>query len=143
MKIKFFLCLFLLPCLLCGNQWDCEIRGGYFLPAEKIMREIYDTGGMEIEFEADRRFCNGFAVWGNVNYFTKTGHSIGLNSRTQVNIAPFSLGLKYILPLFGTLELYLGGGGTYSLVRFHDDSPFAIHRIKKDVFGLVGKSRNL
>lgn len=141
MKLIAFLIFFSFGALQ-AYDWNAEIRAGYFYPTSGLLRKIYRTGGAEGELELSRTFCINYQVWGNVNLYTKTGHSRGLHDKTRITIVPISCGLKYIFdfkpcPLY---RPYVGIGPSYSLIHIRNDSSFVKKRTNKHGFGFVVKS---
>lgn len=137
-KIYFSL-LLLSPCLLSAHDWALEVRGGYFWPQQRVVREIYHHGGGEVELEGMKWVYKGLNVWANVNYFPRSGQSIGPGDSTRINLVPLSWGVKYFFPLVAGLDVYLGGGASYTFVRIKDNSCFVEEHVSKGGFGGVGK----
>ncbi|MBY0529636.1 MAG: hypothetical protein K2P51_05535 [Rhabdochlamydiaceae bacterium] len=138
--MKFFtFSLCFLPLLLWGEKFTTELRGGYFYPFSHVMREIYKSGGPEIEVEQTANVYENLNLWLNFNYFQRSGHSLGLKHPTSIHLYPLSLGVKYNISLMNNLDLYLGLGGSYTWANIHDNSSFVKQHIHRQGFGGVGK----
>jgi hypothetical protein len=138
--MKFFCMVFFFsPLFLWSDRFTTELRGGYFLPASQVMREIYKNGGPEVEVEQIIRLDRSLNLWLNFNYFQREGHSVGLKDKTTIHLYPFSLGIKYNFHLLESFDLYFGLGGSTTSVRIHDHSAFVKKHIHERAFGGVGK----
>jgi hypothetical protein len=140
-KMKKLLIIFFafLPFILWG-ECTSQIRVGYFYPTSHLMRKIYRDGGVEYEAEGSVRLCDRFSFWTNISTFRRDGHSLGLHDRTTVHLYPFSLGLKYTLPITCQLSAYAGIGPSYSWMKIHDRSSFVRRHTRKYAWGGVAKA---
>lgn len=137
---KFLLFFLLAPCILLGDCFTAEVRAGYFYPASKLMRKIYQNGGPEFEVEASAQVFNDFSLWVNYNSFRRNGHSIGLRERTNLRLYPISFGLKFTQPLTECLAAYIGAGASYSTLKIDDKSDFIDRPLHRYSWGGVGKA---
>lgn len=135
-------------CLDWCENWTLEARGGYLWFVDDDARTIYDQGGAEYEIEIGRQVCDCVSTWGNVNYFSASGHSIGLDDPTTLRITTLSAGLKIFYPILNRTNIYVGAGGLYAFYRGRDriadevagDENAIIHeRTHKNGLGFVGK----
>ncbi len=142
MKIKtMLLILFLFSNNLQAIDWLAELRGGYFYPTSKKFREIYRDGGPEVELELSKTFKKDWMAWANVNYFERSGHSIGFHDKTTINMVPVSFGFKYLYPICNfPINPYLGGGVTYTFINVKNDADFVKRHVTKSGVGFVVKS---
>lgn len=137
-KIIFFL-LILFPSLH-SAEWMTELRMGYFYPTSSIFREIYKSGGIEGEIEVLKDFENHWKAWGNINYFRKNGHSIGLHDKTTIDLIPITFGLKYQFLECNCISPYLGIGVGYTIANVKNHSDFVKKHVVKAAPGFVIKS---
>lgn len=138
---KYLLCFCLwFPSLLCGECYTVEARAGYFFSSNHLVRKIYHHGGAEFEIQGSVQLYDQFSLWSNFNYFTRSGHSIGLYDKTTIQIYPLSAGISYSYAFHECMEFYFGVGGSYSWLRTHDHSSFVQRHTHKQAWGGVAKS---
>lgn len=137
---QLLLTLLCLPAFLQGECFTAQFRCGYFFPASHFFKEIFHENGIEVEGEAAMYLNQDWSVWMNFNSYQKGGHSLGLHDKVNVYVRPFSMGLKYEIPLTRDLALYLGGGATYTWITTHQHTPFIDRHVYKRSWGGVGKS---
>ena len=101
-----------------GN--DTEIRVGYFYPTSHRFRKIFRGARLDYEIETVQAFHRHFAVWANVSWFPKSGHSIGEQDRTTVNLVPLCIGLKYIAWVNCWTRFRFGAGPSYFFLNTSD-----------------------
>lgn len=136
----FLLVLNLLPLSLSADYFEVKARAACFFPTATLIKKIYDSEIAQYQIEASYRFCNPLSIWANGAYTTDNGRSIGEHDKTQLRLWPISAGLKYTLDLPCGFETYLGLGGTYSLLRIHDHSPFVTQHVRRYRFGGIVKT---
>lgn len=94
-------------------QFTLGFYGGYYLPKDKIFKQIYGKesllGGMEISFPL---FLRVFDVWINSNYITTNGKSTHTEESSKLTIIPFSLGIRLLVNLKFLIP-FLGAGMNY------------------------------
>jgi outer membrane protein W len=56
-------------------------------------------------------------IWCEVDYFSRGGKAIHLDSSVHITIIPLTLGLKYIYCFNKHYGIYLGAGGKYYFVQ--------------------------
>lgn len=139
--MKILICVvFFLPLIVNAERGSLEARIGYFLPEDKLMRKVYNDGGIEGEVEGGYRVIKELRAWMNFSAFYKKGHSEGLHTPTSIQIYPLSIGVKYQLNLFKSAFFYLGIGPSNSWVIISDHSPYVKQRVVKNGWGVVAKS---
>ena len=131
MRFFFSFCLLFVP--LCSFEAFLEVRGGYFFPQEKRLRDIYHGGGWEPEVEARFRFYDHFDAWVNVNAFLQSGRS-SLGTPTFVQIYPLSVGVNYAFEIIDHFDFYLGVGPVITWLIISDNSPY----VKRSIFQTGG-----
>lgn len=143
-----FFCLFLWIVNFAAAQLPSvfgEVKGGYFWFQEQVLRDIYDTGGPIGEIEVNLCLVNrarwNFFLFADASYFRQTGHSTGLKDYTQIEMYPFSAGVKYAwtIPRFYCLSVYGGGGFRYFFIDIRNDSPYVKARVDDHGWGGVFK----
>jgi hypothetical protein len=83
--------------LLAGTAWSSavsvEVRGGYFFPASRDLRDVYKSGLM---FGADLTLpvWMGLSAWAGIDYFGKTGKLTFTQEPTTIRLMPVFAGLK-------------------------------------------------
>lgn len=140
MKILIAFLIFISFGTLYAYDTTVEARVGYFYPSSHLLRKIYRQGGVEGEFELSKNINCNWQVWGNVNYFSRTGRSRGEGNKTRITIVPISVGLKYVFIPSSRIRPYVGIGPTYSFVNIRNHTHYTKRHSHKDGFGFVVKS---
>lgn len=139
-KTNLFVSMFLIAPLFGQGPWvNLQVRGGGYIPLDSMVQQVYGRGGPEVEGEVQVGITDQVGIWANANYFSRTGHSVGLNAPTHLRLIPLSIGLKGFIPIAQQWELYAGIGGTYSIIHIHDDSLFLTSHINQNRPGFVVK----
>lgn len=131
---------FLLPLSIYAANGTVQIRAGYYYPESNLMRKLYHSGGAEEEIEGAVEIYEDLSLFLNGNFFVRSGHSVGLETPTSVQIYPLSLGLKYNFHITPIVDLYLGAAPTYTWAIFHDKSPYVQEKVHTSACGVVGKT---
>lgn len=124
----FFTALFLfLSRPVFADRFLFEAKFGHFRPFLNTLRELYDNGWDDYQFEASYspfECCNpnwwkNFFVWGSYSFIFNRGFTFTGLDDTEINIHlnAFSLGLKYIQPLPWHFDIYGSVGGRYLWVK--------------------------
>lgn len=119
-----------------------EFKAAYFLPTSSVFRDIYNNGGAlfgpEMTFNiGDTRDWYGFV---SVDYFQKSGRSLGLCDATKVSLLPLGVGIKYFLPFwYDYADFYIGLGFQPVLLHTNDCSPYVFNKRTKWGFGGIAK----
>lgn len=79
MKSKFLLFILLFPLTLFASDWTLELRGAYYKPVSKKLREAYSGGWIDYQLEAGYFIEDDIDIWVGVNWISKkkktnTGH---------------------------------------------------------------------
>ncbi len=126
---------------------EAQFRMSALFFGEEKARKIYGHAipFYQIELGAqvpgELSWCPGqWGVWADFGYLSKQGRSIGLHHKTHLKLYPFGLGAKWSMCLCDRVDVYLGYGGTYSILRIKDHSPFVQERRDKNAFGIGLKS---
>lgn len=105
--------------LLAAEATTIKVVGGFFFPTDDSFKEIYGKGTTS-GFELTASLYKNLEFWARVTYFFRRGHLTLTREDTQVEIIPFSYGLKASLRK-GFLSLYGGIGLNYYL--FNEVNP--------------------
>lgn len=127
-------------CGCCCEDFNIEGRFAAFVPFEHKVRKIYNDFLPSVEVETSMRVWDCFSAFFNASYVWNTGHSLGVGNKTQLQIVPLSLGLKWVQPWICDIDVYLGAGATYSFLRIHDHSPFVHEHVNKQAWGGTAKA---
>ncbi len=122
------------------ERWALEPRIAYFLPAAKLMRQMYHNGGVNPGIEASLLVYDRLAVWANFNLFIREGQTKGLHTNSSIQLFPISSGLKYSIKIIDVLDIYFGIGPMVSWGLVHDHSVYVRQATSRVIFGVVGKS---
>jgi hypothetical protein len=129
----------IMPSIL-SAAFTVQIRGGAFVPTDKTLRQIYRRGGFELEGEGNISLSEHSTAFFNVNYFSRQGKSLGLQSTTIINLCPLSIGAKYNMPVAGNVDAYVGLGAVCTLLRLHDQSIYVQQFLQDNGWGMVTKT---
>jgi len=114
-----------------------EANVRYFLPTNSLFQYIYSSRVI-YGAEYDCQIWKPISGWVGVDYYTSSGHSLGLSNPTHIYFIPVILGLKYSFDLnWGSFYFGAGAVGTY--VHIRDHSAFVIPTSSKWTFGGLGK----
>jgi outer membrane protein len=122
------------------TQNSIEFRTAAFWHSSGRFREIYGTVGPSFQVEASTSVYNCFQGWVNFDWFSKHGHSIGLNDPTRISIANTSLGIKLPYVLSEQLSVYLGLGASFARVELKNHLFNQSEKVSRLVYGGVLKS---
>jgi len=144
--------LFLISCFSDDAKACCfpntpivEFRVSYFRPVSSEFRETFHDGGAGYQLTSTlpiycgpKAWGRGINLWTALDYFSKKGHSIGLDDGTSIRIVPLTLGLKYFFPSVGCrvpVNFYAGAGMKYYFVHTHNDSDLVQKNINRNGMG--------
>lgn len=135
-KIVLFM-ISMLSQLAALQAFEVEARVAYFYPSDSRLREVYGKNGWaDYQIEASMPIKLGcectpcWDVWFNADYYQKRGHSTCLKNKTKVENWAFNFGLRRYFDMCNCLRPYIGLGGGFANVRFHDrifHNPFALN----------------
>ena len=135
----------LVLCFLINGSLFCrdillEFKAAYFLPTSTLFRKIYDNGGAlygpEVTFKLGN--CGDLYGFASIDYFQKSGRSLGLCDATKVSLLPLGIGLKYFFP-FSHGDFYLGLGFQPVRLKTINCSPYVAQKQSKWGFGGIAK----
>ncbi|MBA3815637.1 MAG: hypothetical protein H0X29_03790 [Parachlamydiaceae bacterium] len=117
-----FSLLFLEFSALKANETSVEIRSAAFFHSSKLFREIYGNVSGSYQLEVATQLNQCVDGWANFDWFTKHGRSNEFNDPTRVNIANFSLGIKYPYQFCQNFSAYIGIGPSFSTIWLKNKS---------------------
>lgn len=117
-----------------------QIRTDAFFPSAHRFREIYGSVGPSYEIEASRKFNSFIDGWVNFDWFYKSGEGKGCHTKTHINIANGSFGIKFVYQFSKPVGIYLGLGPTFGGVWVKNESHCGHEKISKFAFGGILKS---
>jgi hypothetical protein len=123
--------------------WDVEFRVSSFYPTSKFFRQIYSTPRVAYGIDISRQICGNSYLWIDVDWFDKKGHSVGpeeFRRSTRINLVPVSMGVKYLLPVTSSIDVYAGAGVAYTFLHVRNHSEFVHERVNRQGFGGVVKT---
>ena len=94
---------------------------------------------MDYELEIGKIFLKNYEIWTNLSWVSTTGHTQRFHSKTHFNNLNFSLGGKYIFPIYKRINLYLGLGINGAFVHVHNHSPYVKRNVHKNGVGGIAK----
>jgi len=129
------------PTLCCFPQPLIEVKGGYFRFSSSKIRQIYDTGGLDVQLCASYPFQNINSRWtlntyGAVEYFHRSGKSINGNEKTELWSIPINIGLKPVYSINSNTQYYFAIGPRYLYIHQHNDSPYVYKNKSGNGFGI-------
>lgn len=71
MKSKLFILFFILPLSLFASDWTLELRGAYYRPVSKKLRESYSGGWLDYQLEASYAYDCNMDIFVAVNWVSK------------------------------------------------------------------------
>lgn len=114
----------------CCNEFCIEAEVAYFHPTDSLFRDIYGGGVIYgIQFLYSVTPC--WYPWLSVNYFNKSGRSIGEKTKTEIDLVPIGFGIKYMFCPCSCWRPYLGIGPQVNYLHIDNDSRFVIDPVKK------------
>lgn len=122
-----------------ANDILLEARGAYYGPTNSLFREIYSGSG-RYGLEVSAQAWKGLYPFVSVDYFYKSGHSIGGCNNTNITLVPIGVGLKYLFPFQEKFDFYVGAGVVPTYMRIRDQGPFVEPTTHKWGVGGVAKT---
>lgn len=119
---------------LAAERFSLEVKGGYFLPTEKVFKDVYG-GGPLYGGEFDVRLSGGLSLWVGADYYKKKGKLTFTQEETTLTLKPISGGVRYLLGV-GRLQPYVAIGVAY--VKYREES--VIGSIDEGDVGFLGQA---
>lgn len=127
MKFPFFAWLLLGILSSAEASYFPKIEGkvSYFYPTSTLLRHIYQQGGVDYQIEASYKLVPSWDIFAGVDFFSKSGQSVGEKESTKIRITPIFVGVYYHLPPFClgqfSSNVYGGLAGTVHLLRIDNE----------------------
>lgn len=102
--------------------------------------EIYGKAVPYYALEGTYYWGCGLGLWGNADFLSRHGRSLGLCSPTEIKIANFSLGLKIAWEVVDCMRVYAGVGPSVAGVWLKNRSICLCENISKAAGGVVLKT---
>lgn len=134
MKKLFFLFSLVVLAPLVAIEVPFEFRFGYYRPSDDVIRDVYGEG-LDSQVSVSVRAWKGLYAMTAGNYFRKSGHSLGGNEATTIEIWSASAGLKYLFALPLDYSFYLGAGPRYYFAYSSNDSEFVDRNVDGNDIG--------
>lgn len=135
-KIPVYVMLFLFPFFLYG-EYTLEIRGAYYRPQSKILREKFGNSWFDFQVETSTFVCENIELFLGVDWIIKrrnfhgyscyfSEHCCSCHDRDYLRfwLLPFTFGAKYHYFFTPCLSAYLGAGGAVTAVNIERHSYF-------------------
>ena len=113
-------------CCKPGNT--VAIRTGAFFPVDSDFRKIYAHVSEFYELEFSQKCNDQFVIWENIDWFSRSGRSIGLHDYTRISIANFSGGIKFNVDITDCFLAYIGIGASIGGLWIKDDLRDSKHK---------------
>ena len=130
-----------------GTGIIVEFRPSYFYPISSDFRDVFHEGGIDYQltgtfpvYYGQNAWLRGIDVWWGLDYFSKEGHSTALHDKTEIQIAPITLGLKYFFPPLGKrvpVTFYTAAAMKYYFVYTYNHSDYVKREINQNGMGGV------
>lgn len=119
---------------LAAERFSLEVKGGYFLPTEKVFKDVYGSGPF-YGGEFDVKISGGLSLWVGADYYKKKGELTFTQEETTLTLKPISGGVRYSLGA-GMLRPYVAVGVTY--VKYREES--VIGAVDEGDVGFLGQA---
>jgi hypothetical protein len=138
-RFVFLIFLFSTGFLVAETETRLEFRTAAFVPASHLFRQIYGRARVDYQLQAAFDIRKYLEIWSNLDWFSKSGRSVGCRYRTTVKIGNFSFGANFIYP-FNRFAFYVGVGPTFGGIWLKNKPPHDHTSTSKAVFGGVAKA---
>lgn len=104
------------------EDWSFGLQIGAFYPFSRTTRETYSDLWATADIEVAKRFCESWQLWSSIGYTGSQGRVVITQQDTDVHLIPLRLGFRYLFPIIGCLDAYLGANASYNSLRIHDQT---------------------
>ena len=135
---KIIACVFACFMVTTTTAYDIllELKGAAFVPTSDVFQQIYNNcGEFGVELTAGDLGHNLYAFT-SVDFLTKDGATVALESPTKVMKVDFALGLKYLVP-FSCGDFYVGLGVQPSRLFTHNEMTLPIDQSQWSCGGIA------
>lgn len=109
-------------------------RFGYFFFSSTKMRQVYDRGGLNVQFSFVHRLFDQLRLYSSCDYLQRSGHSLGGHQPTSIWEIPLSLGLQPFFPS-EKFSYYFTLGPRYVFAHVKNQSDFVDRSLNQNGFG--------
>lgn len=120
----------------CENNRAFEVKGGYFLPYNKISQHVYHAGGFDVILAYREPICENWSGYFDLGYTRMSGRSLNFHQHTVLQMATISAGLEAVTRMYYNLfKLYATIGPRYFFVMQHNSSSFVDKNVNNNNIG--------
>ncbi len=123
-----------------GVKSSLKVRGAAFIPMGVRFKDVYGSVVSNVQIEAATRVCKCLELWGNVDWFVKSGQSIGLRSFSHIDTINVSFGVKLPYKFSDCWLMYVGVGPSIGRIELKNFLPTGSERVLKGAVGAVVKT---
>lgn len=124
------------------RKWFVDFNVGYFRPFSKSLRTVIGEGGVDYQLALTYNWNCYLGTFISGDYFYKSGHSTGSGSKTDLWIAPLTIGLRASANLWksdnSALKAYALFGPRWYFVGAKNDVSYLKHHNFAQNIGCVG-----
>ncbi len=113
-----------------------ETKLGYFFFGSSKMRDIFKSGGFDVQLSGSYPIWKWLQIYGSVEYLTRHGRSLVSHERTSIWEVPLSLGLQPVVVICPQIHYYFTLGPRYFFVHTHASSPYVDKTLNENGCGL-------
>jgi hypothetical protein len=113
-----------------------ETKGSYFFFASDTIRDVYSSGGFEIQVSGSYPIWKCVHIYGSLGFLEAWGDSTHFNQSTSIWEIPVDLGLKSLFNLTSFVQYYIALGPRYFYVHQHNHSAYVNKNMSQNGVGL-------
>lgn len=113
-----------------------EAKGAYFFFANEKLRDVYSSGGFQVQISGAYPVYYALEVYGSVGYSQAFGSSTGAGESTTIWQLPVDIGLRPVFRVASFAEYYFTIGPRYFYVHQYNNSSYVKESIGKSRVGL-------
>ncbi len=117
-----------------------EMKAGYFFFASQKLRDVYGSGGFEIQASGSYPIKRELHIYGSVGFLEAWGNSTHFDQGTTLWEIPVDVGLKPILRITSYADWYIAVGPRYFYVHQSNHSSFVDQTVSKNGIGLFANT---
>jgi hypothetical protein len=109
---------------------------GYYIFTDKNMRNVYDSGGFEVQLSSSYACWDCLSLYGSIGYQGASGRSTHFHQRTYFWQIPLDIGLRQYFSLTSDKDFYVSAGPRVFYAHQHNHSSYVNKNISKVGLGL-------
>ena len=117
-----------------------EAKGAYFFFASDTFRDIYSSGGFQVQISGAYPVYYGLQIYGAVGYNEAWGKSQNGNDPTAMWQIPVDLGVRPVFTIASFVQYYFTVGPRYFHVQQYNNSPYVNPTIGRNGIGLFANT---